>query len=61
LQVAHLIIEIREKKLPDRTKIGTAGSFFKNPVVNNEQYEQLLLQYPQLKGNVVPTGIKLSA
>ncbi len=53
LQVANLIIEIREKKLPDRTKIGTAGSFFKNPVVTKDQYEQLLLKYPQLKWNEV--------
>jgi UDP-N-acetylmuramate dehydrogenase len=47
--------------LPDRKKIGTAGSFFKNPVVTKDQFEQLLLEYPQLKGNVVPNGIKLSA
>lgn len=53
LQVANLIIEIREKKLPDRTKIGTAGSFFKNPIVTKEQYEILLVKYPELKGNEV--------
>jgi len=49
LQVANLIIEIREKKLPDRTKIGTAGSFFKNPVVSKDQYEKLLMKYEGLK------------
>lgn len=52
-QVANIIIEIREKKLPDRTKIGTAGSFFKNPIVTKEQYEILLVKYPQLKWNEV--------
>ena len=52
-QVANIIIEIREKKLPDRTKIGTAGSFFKNPIVTKEQYEILLVKYPELKGNEV--------
>ncbi len=53
LQVANLIIEIREKKLPDRTKIGTAGSFFKNPVVSKDQYERLLMKHEGLKGNEV--------
>lgn len=53
LQVANLIIEIREKKLPDWKKIGTAGSFFKNPVVTKDQYEKLLVKYPQLKWNEV--------
>lgn len=52
-EVANIIIEIREKKLPDRKKIGTAGSFFKNPIVSKDQYEVLLAKYPELKGNEV--------
>ena len=56
LQVANLIIEIREKKLPDWKKIGTAGSFFKNPIVTKDQYQSLLEKYPELKGNAtLPT------
>jgi UDP-N-acetylmuramate dehydrogenase len=35
--------------LPDRKKVGTAGSFFKNPIVEKNQFEKLLLKYPQLK------------
>jgi len=60
-QVADIIIDIREKKLPDRKEIGTAGSFFKNPVIEKGQFEKLLEKYPQLKWNTVPNGIKLSA
>lgn len=60
-EVANIIIPIRESKLPDRTKIGTAGSFFKNPVINKDQFELLLMKYSQLKGNDTPEGIKLSA
>ena len=52
-EVANIIITIREGKLPDRKKIGTAGSFFKNPVIEKEQFEKLLLEYPQLKWNAV--------
>ena len=28
--------------------IGNAGSFFQNPIVPNEQYETLLIKYPNL-------------
>lgn len=52
-EIADIIISIRESKLPDWTTIGTAGSFFKNPIIAQEQYEQLLLKYPQIKGNKI--------
>lgn len=52
-EVADIIIEIRQNKLPDRKKIGTAGSFFKNPVVTKDQFQKLLLKYPKLKWNEV--------
>jgi UDP-N-acetylmuramate dehydrogenase len=48
LEVAHMIIEIRKNKLPDRHKIGTAGSFFKNPVIDKEHYDKLIQKYPNL-------------
>lgn len=51
LEVAHLIIDIREHKLPDRTKIGTAGSFFKNPVIEVDHFQRLIETYPALIGN----------
>ena len=61
-EVANIIIEIREDKLPDWKKTGTAGSFFKNPVVTKHQYEVLLQTYPMLKWNGTPnSGFKLSA
>lgn len=68
-QLADIIIHIREGKLPDRKKIGTAGSFFKNPIVGKDQFEKLLLKYPELKGNevdgsefwILTSAFKLSA
>ncbi len=44
--VSDSVIKIRSAKLPDPQKIGNAGSFFKNPVINKEQYESLVAQYP---------------
>lgn len=52
-EVANIIIPIREGKLPDWKKIGTAGSFFKNPVITQKEYENLVVKYPNLKWNAV--------
>ena len=47
-QVADIVRNIRASKLPDRTKIWTAGSFFKNPIIEQDLYEQLKKNYPNL-------------
>lgn len=48
LELANMIIEIRKHKLPDRHTIWTAGSFFKNPIVEKNDYDNLLQKYPEL-------------
>lgn len=45
-ELSDAICEIRVSKLPDPLKIGNAGSFFKNPIVNIAKYESLLEEYP---------------
>ena len=45
-QLRQVIIDIRNAKLPDTKVEGNAGSFFVNPVVSREKYEQLAVKYP---------------
>lgn len=59
--VAQAICEIRQRKLPDPLEIGNAGSFFKNPVIEKEQFEQLQARYPNIVGYAEGHRVKLAA
>ena len=48
LQLHDAICAIRDAKLPDVEQIGSAGSFFKNPVITAEQFEALQKDYPDI-------------
>jgi UDP-N-acetylmuramate dehydrogenase len=54
----QVIIEIRESKLPDPDRLGNAGSFFKNPVIQQEQYEQLLEKFPGIPSYPAQAGAR---
>lgn len=51
--VRDVIIEVRKEKLPDPAVQGNAGSFFMNPVIAKEQYQELLVKYPDMPHYVV--------
>lgn len=57
-QVFEHVCAIRRRKLPDPERIGNAGSFFKNPVVDAAEYQRLqgcfpgIVGYPQADGQV---------
>ena len=46
--IAKAIVKIRQSKLPDTKKIPNAGSFFKNPLVSNKQFETLHQRFPTM-------------
>lgn len=49
-EVREAVLAIRRRKMPDVAETGTAGSFFKNPVLTREDYEALAARYPGLPG-----------
>lgn len=48
LDVAHAVMHIRRSKLPDPSLIGNAGSFFKNPTISVQQYQELKSRFPDM-------------
>lgn len=47
--VREAVLQIRSGKFPDLKNIGTAGSFFKNPVVDNEKAKELIDKFEDLQ------------
>lgn len=60
--IAAAVIKIRRGKLPNWQKIGNAGSFFKNPVINKSAHDKLLLKFPGLPSYPMKNSmVKLAA
>ena len=48
--VRTALLEIRASKLPDLRLVGTAGSFFKNPVIDSNAFKELKKIFPEMPG-----------
>jgi UDP-N-acetylmuramate dehydrogenase len=60
--ISKVVADIRVSKLPDPKTIGNAGSFFKNPVIEKIQFDELFAKFPDVVN--YPTAdhkIKLAA
>ena len=62
-EVKHEIEKIRSSKLPDPAHIGSAGSFFKNPVISRAFYQgEVLMRDPNVPAFDLKDGfVKVSA
>jgi UDP-N-acetylmuramate dehydrogenase len=54
--ISAAVIKIRQSKLPDPAEIGNCGSFFKNPVIPNHQFELLKQVFPDVRSFPSMTG-----
>ena len=60
--ISQVVIAIRSSKLPDPKVWGNSGSFFKNPEIEQPQFENLQAQFPQIVFYKLPSGkVKIPA
>lgn len=59
--ISNAVIAIRSSKLPNPKDIGNAGSFFKNPTISQDHFNELKNTHPEIPGYPNPQGIKVPA
>ncbi|MDI1256370.1 MAG: UDP-N-acetylmuramate dehydrogenase [Flavobacterium sp.] len=60
--VSNAVIAIRQSKLPDPKVLGNSGSFFKNPILKQADFQKIHAKFPEMKYFVVSdTEVKVPA
>lgn len=59
--IRNAVIAIRQSKLPEVGQTGSAGSFFKNPIVDKTTYEHLRTKYASMPSYTQADGYKIPA
>ncbi len=57
--IGEAVRKVRSKKFPDLSVSGTAGSFFKNPIVSSEKHAELAKRYGAVPSFPVEGGVKI--
>lgn len=55
--VCNMVERIRRNRLPDPNKNGNAGSFYKNPVIDQNYLERLTQEYPDIPHHRMINGM----
>lgn len=56
MQIREAVIKIREAKLPSPDKTGSAGSFFKNPIVSPAEFARICEGFESVPHYLMPGG-----
>lgn len=60
-EIRDTIIRIRRQKLPEVNELGSAGSFFKNPIVSERKFKSIQKKYGEVPHFLTDKGVKIPA